>query len=366
MIFYYICNMRILTVISRLEMGGAQKLIEYMLPYMKEGNEVEIVAFQKDGSDIEERIERMGVKIHYLNEGIRSLRVPFKLRKYLKWADVVHVHLFPASYFAVIGNIGINKPIIFTEHNTHNKRRNHKWLKPIEKSIYKRLRHTVCICNEASTTLNQWLDQGIAEKTSVIDNGILLEPYQEAKPKKSEEIFGRSGIPVIMISRFSLAKDQATVVKALEYIENPDVFIVFAGDGETRAEIEELAKNLKVEDKVLFLGNRSDIPDLIKSSYIGLQSSHWEGFPLTAIEIMAGGLPLIGSRVKGLKDVVENSGLLFEEGDAKGLAYQINKLIKDPSLYDSYKAKSLNDARKYSIEETSRKYLELFKKIAFS
>lgn len=352
--------MKILEIIPKLEMGGAQKLIEYMLPYLKKGNDVEIVAFQKDGSDIEKNIEAMGIPVHYLNVGVRSPKATFRLRKFLKWADVAHVHLFPANYYTVLANIGVNVPIIFTEHNTHNKRRNHKWLKPVERFFYKKINHTVCICQEASKTLNIWLDKSIEKKTSVIDNGVRLEPYMEASSQKSSDIFQREGIPVIMVSRFSEAKDQSTVIRAVEYINHPEVFIVFVGDGPTRKENESLVKELQLEDRVKFLGNRSDIPSLIKSSFIGVQSSHWEGFPLTAIEIMACGLPLIGSNVKGLKDVVKGTGLLFEEGDAKGLADHINSLLTDSNLYEKYKTMSLKRAQDYSVEKTTNKYLELF------
>lgn len=119
-----------------------------------------------------------------------------------------------------------------------------------------------------------------------------------------------------MVARFAPSKDQATIIRALLLLDK-DVRVRFVGDGETRPECERLAKELGVEDRVDFMGMQSKIPQLIAESYIGIQSSNWEGFGLTAVEMMACGKPVIATNVDGLKQVVEGTGLLFPVGDEK-------------------------------------------------
>lgn len=352
--------MKILEVIPSLEIGGAQRLIEYIVPYLQIDNEVEIVVFHKTGSEIEKNIAKSGIPIHSLDVGAHSPRAIKKLRSYLKEADVVHAHLFPTHYYLILANQGINKPIIFTEHNTHNKRRNHKWIKPIEKRVYRNLNSVVGISEKACEELNNWLDLCVKDKITLIENGINLPLYQQTDSTLPKFIFGKEGLPVIMVSRFSKAKDQDTVVKALPHIKDPSVFMVFVGDGERRVVVEKLAEDLGMKDRVLFLGNQNNIPELLKSSYIGVQSSYWEGLPLTALEIMASELPLVASKAEGLYQIAEGAGLLFEIGDAKQLAQYINQLLDNKQLYNEMKQKSKEKASQYSAELTAQRYLKLF------
>ena len=126
---------------------------------------------------------------------------------------------------------------------------------------------------------------------------------------------------------------------------------------------QELVNELNLSDKIHFLGVRNDIPQLIKSSYIGIQSSNWEGFGLTAVELMAGGIPVVASNVEGLKQVVGGAGLLFERGNNKQLATIVNKLLSNQILYDDVKLKCMERSRKYDVITMVNKYLMVYKSL---
>ncbi|MCH5238621.1 MAG: glycosyltransferase [Muribaculaceae bacterium] len=356
--------MKILEVIPSLETGGAQKLIEYFVPYLMMGNEVAILVFKKSGSEIEKRIEGMGITIHSMEIGLRSPFAIKKMRPYIQWADVVHAHLFPSHYYLVIANQGIGKPIVFTEHSTHNKRREKKYFKIFEKFVYRHLNKVACISVATKENLLNWLDETQESyKFEIIINGVDLATFQNLSRSKPESLFGKRGKAIIMVSRFTPSKDHATAVRALKFIPSPDVFLVFVGEGETLTEIKNIVKQEKVENRVIFLGNRSDIPILLKSSFIGLQSSNWEGFGLTVIEEMAAGLPVIVSNVVGVKDIVDGAGLLFEKGNHLDLASQINYLIKNKDFYEQVKERCIKRADEYSIKKTADRYLEIFNQL---
>lgn len=347
--------MKVLHVISTLETGGAQKFVGELLPLLNKKPDIDIklLTFKSSGSDIEKNLKESGVEIVSLETPIHSLSLVSKLKPFLREADLVHAHLFPTNYFVAIANIGINKPLFFTEHSTHNRRRDHKWLRPIEKYIYNRYRKIVCISYATKTSLDKWLHYKPSnQKSIVIENGVDLSRFNRDIKVDSQKIFGRKGIPILMISRFTASKDHPTLLRAIKEIVNPEVFAVLVGDGELRPEIEKLARDLGIEDRVLFLGTRSDIPEIISAAKIGVQSSNWEGFGLTAVEMMAGGLPVIASNVEGLKQVVEGAGILFEKGDFKHLSELIKQLINNSELNSEIKQLQLNRVNAYKIERT--------------
>ena len=309
-------------------------------------------------------MEYEGISIFTLDESARSLKAIYKMIPYIKDSDITHVHLFPANYFAAISKAIARKPLVFTEHSTHNKRRDKKYLQSLEKWVYSRYDGISCISDSTYDKLSEWIGQSVLKHRGVIiENGIDLSLYNDSEPRDVKEIFGRDGLPILMISRFAPSKDHATVIRALKHIDNQRVFVAFAGDGETLEDIRLLAKETGVANKVVFLGKRNDIPLLIRNSFIGVQSSHWEGFGLTAIEMMAGGLPVIASKVDGLEHVVGDAALLFRKGDEMELLSHINRLIESKDLREKMVSRGKEKALEYSIESTAKKYNNLYQRI---
>lgn len=358
--------MRVLHIINSLEAGGAQKLLADMLPLISReaDTNVSIAVFRTTNSDNERILSEAGINIINIDAPALSLKSFMRLLTVIKKADIVHVHLFAANYMTAIANIFAGKPLIFTEHSTHNKRRNHKWLRPIEKFIYSRFHSIACISDQTAETLLHWIGHKIGDKRiTVIPNGINLTKYQNAMQKSPEEMFGKPGIPLLMVSRFVESKDQPTVIRALKHIDNPDTFLVFVGDGPLKGRCEQIANESGLRDRIIFLGTRNDVPEIIKASKIGIQSSNWEGFGLTAVEMMAGGIPVIASDVDGLKQVVEDAGLSFRKGDSKDLADKIGRIVSDQAMYQRLSCEGIQKSQTYSIYFTAEKYVALYRSL---
>ena len=143
----------------------------------------------------------------------------------------------------------------------------------------------------------------------------------------------------------------------------PDAHLVLVGDGPLRKEMELLASKLAIDNRVHFLGRRNDVHELIKMADIYVQSSHWEGFGIAVVEAMAGGLPVIASKVPGLCDVVGNSGILFEPRNSKQLARYIKAVIDNKELYNSLSINSSARAEQFNIEVTAKKYIDLYRSL---
>ena len=225
-------------------------------------------------------------------------------------------------------------------------------LRYLDRFIYSDLEAIICITQATLDNLISWLPETNA-KTYVIENGIDYKAFLEAQ---SGELHYNRPI-LISVARFSEQKDQDTVIRALKTIDSGTLVLV--GDGERKSKLRSLVEECGLENRVVFLGNRSDIPELLKASDIFIQSSHWEGFGLSTAEAMAAGLPVIASRLPGLKDVVGDAGILFTPGDEGDLASAIIGL-NDSEKRLRMGALASARASRFDIEYTVRRYNALY------
>ncbi|MHB9293774.1 putative D-inositol-3-phosphate glycosyltransferase [Hollandina sp. SP2] len=353
--------MKILHVIGDLNTGGAQKLLTELLPcqYIL-GNDVTLLIIGTYNEYYISIMKNQNINVITANkQNIYSIGCLFFLYKNTNNYDIIHIHLFPALYYgAVLKTVKSNLNLCYTEHNTHNKRREHPYLRYLERFVYSKYFKVACISDETKEHLLQWLygstnvPHRITKKFHVIYNGIKLEAFSNSS---SNHLSDSDEKIIMMISRFSKQKDHGTLIKAFADLSSKikTIRLVLIGDGETKQEMEELVAKLNISNFVVFMGNRNDIPELIKSAYIGVQSSKWEGFGLTALEFMASGKPVIASNVPGLASLVKESGLLFSSGNVKNLSDHIFHLLYDEKLYHNLVEKGLNQAKMYSIKSVT-------------
>lgn len=347
--------MKILHIISSLEVGGAQKLLSDLLPLLAQKHEVTLLINNDIDNAFTARVKAAGVTIVESHLPVYSWKNIFFIRKMLSSYDIVHVHLFPIVYWAAFASLFKRTALVYTEHSTSNKRRGKWYLRPIEQFVYSRYKCIISISRQTQEALTTWLKAADDDKRFVtINNGIDLTAY-------GGERLRRTIRTVIQVSRFEASKDQDTVIRAMTLL-SPDMQLLLVGDGSRLEECKTLATALGVSERVHFLGARSDIPALLQQADIAVQSSHWEGFGLTAIEAMASGLPVIAADVDGLKQVVGSYGLLFAQGDAYMLAQQVKRLITAPSLYQELSEKSVQRASQYDIRTMAAEYVKVYEK----
>jgi glycosyltransferase involved in cell wall biosynthesis len=136
----------------------------------------------------------------------------------------------------------------------------------------------------------------------------------------------------IMVARFSEQKDQATLLKALSEVENLQLDLV--GSGPLLAPCHELAISLGLEPRVAFLGDRNDVPQLLRAADAFVLSTHYEGLPISILEAMRAALPVVASDVGGNSEEIEHlrTGLLVPRGDVSALAAALRELAASPAL----------------------------------
>lgn len=355
--------MKVLQVINSLGIGGAEVLLKDLVPILqKRGIEVDLAILNSTGSYLEYELKKMGIS--FLPSARSSLYSPCHvswLSRHLQYYNIVHSHLFPSQLWVAMASRLSNAKtkLITTEHSTYNRRRK-SWFRPLDKFMYNSYQSIACISSATASALINWIPD-ITEKVTIVPNGINLERFRTARAASRNEIIQDINCTVILsIGRLQPQKDHATTLRAIAKV--PEAQLVLVGDGEMRKHLERLASDLGIANRVHFLGNRQDIPELIKMSDIFVQSSYWEGFGIAALESMAGGLPVIASNVPGLNNIIEGAGLLFPPGDSDALAKAISLLISSPELRNKLSKAGLEKASFFSIEHTADLYIDLYQR----
>jgi glycosyltransferase involved in cell wall biosynthesis len=358
--------MKLLLVINSLGTGGAEKLLVETIPKYKEKNiEVEILLLNgEEHLFYKELQDGHSCPIHSLSKGtVYNPMLLFKIIPFIKKFDIVHVHLFPAFYWVAIAKLFTRSQtkLIFTEHNTTNRRRT-LLFKPIERYIYGKYIKIITISKEVQSSLVAHL-KFPSDRFVRIENGVNLAKI-EAAEKISTPFFDnpKTDKILIQVSRFYDQKDQKTLVKALKYLPS-SIKLLLVGDGKNKQDVQLITKKLSLNSRVKFLGERSDVPSLLKTADIIVLSSKFEGLSLSSIEGMAAGKPFIGSNVPGLTDIVKGAGILFPLGDEKVLAKEILALLENKEQYSVVAKKCKMRAAQYDIHLMLEKHITLYRKL---
>jgi len=356
--------MRVLHVINGLGSGGAERLLTWLLPgLVTKSVTPEVFALSKESPFFLGDLEKAGIKVRFSK--IRKLYSPLQIiaiRKVIveNKYDLVHVHLFPAQLWCSIAISRTRIPLVTTEHNTSNRRRNKVLFKPIDSYMYSKIEKVICISRGTRQNLCKWVPR-ICNKTTVIYNGIDVQRFSEAIPYERDRLIPDLAMGdkvILMVSRFSPQKDQDTLVRALALL--PEQFhVVFVGDGDRKKNVEYLTNSLHLSKRVHFLGNRDDVPRIMKTADVLVQSSHWEGFGLTVVEAMATGLPVIASDVSGVTEIVNGYGSVFQPGNHVELAGGISECLQNKTSCKTLS--QINKAvEKFTLEHMVENYLQIY------
>jgi glycosyltransferase involved in cell wall biosynthesis len=138
---------------------------------------------------------------------------------------------------------------------------------------------------------------------------------------------------IAVVARFAHQKNHPLLIDALADVST-SYRLVLVGDGPTRASVEAAVAAKGLQQKVVFLGNREDVEQILAESDIFVLPSRWEGFPLTVLEAMRAGLPVVASDVGGVAEAVIDgyTGYLFAPNDGQALRTRIDKLLRDEVL----------------------------------
>jgi glycosyltransferase involved in cell wall biosynthesis len=173
------------------------------------------------------------------------------------------------------------------------------------------------------------------------------------------------GTKILMVSAFRPQKDQLSLVRAMQYL--PESYSLFLAGGAKlpkhrllMEQCRDTAASLGIENRVAFLGIRRDVPELMAAADIIVLSTHHEGKPISLIEAMASGRPVLASDVAGVREFAPSREALFPEGDSQLIADKIAFLAKNPDISRLIGKRGIDTARKYDIALTADAYRQLY------
>ncbi len=159
---------------------------------------------------------------------------------------------------------------------------------------------------------------------------------------------------ILMIAEVNKNKNHKQIIEAVKILKNRniDVKVVCAGDGVLLESIKEEVKKANLENNILMLGFRTDIDELIASCDVGVLMSYREGLPKNIMELMAGKKPVIGTNIRGIRDLVVDgcNGFLVKVGDYEDTARKIEVLKNDRYKLEEFSENAYEFIKDYDIE----------------
>lgn len=332
--------MQVALVITRGdEFGGAQLHLSYIAQYLvNKGHHVEVIAgttgvftdhLRQKGITVS-RLARLSRSVNLINDllAIRALIKVLDRRGF----DLIAAHSSKAGLVAALSARWTKTPIVFTAHSwpfLQGQSTLANWSYRVFSYLTCSLANQViCVCRHDLMVVrdSRFINEG---KFSVIHNGIPDLPGAQRSlcPTRTQNICN-----LVMVARLAYPKNHTLLLKMMSHLRNTRLTLV--GDGPDRSALEALCRDLKISDRVDFVGESTTPEVFIASADIMLLVTRSEGFPLCILEGMRAGKPIIASAVGGIPEAIENGnqGYLINPNDPGDLTYKVQSLVTDVDL----------------------------------
>ncbi len=330
-------NINVVHLVENLVVGGLENVLATIVLNLNTEKYNVSVWCLKEGGFLADKLLKRGVEVKVLN--LPSSKNPagiYQLYKLLKdnKVNIIHTHAYSAGTIGRISAFFAGVPVIIS-HNHSVYSYYNKYYHFVERFLSLLTDKIICVSDIVKKFTNK--TQGIdTEKLITIHNGI--ENVSPVPEKISTSIKNGLGIPpdhtvICTITHMLKHKGVIYLIKSasilLEHRKN--VTFLLVGEGSLKDELKKLCVNLKIEKNVIFAGERSDIPEILSLSDIFVLPSLREGLPLTILEAMAYGKPVIATNVGGVPEVVKDrvSGILVSPKDPEALYNAMNELLSD-------------------------------------
>ncbi|MBR2311931.1 MAG: glycosyltransferase [Clostridia bacterium] len=351
--------MKIIQIIPSFELAGAEIMCENLIYALTNlGHQVIAVSMYDYRTAITERLESRKVKIHYLGKkpGL-DLSMFKKINKILKEEapDVVHTHLYVTKYIFPVAK-KLNIKVVHTFH-TVAKEENTKLTRILNKIYFwDRSAVPVALSEKVQSTIIE--EYGFKNSfIPVIFNGIDLENCQIKKDYSYNENF-----KILHIGRFQDVKNHRDLVKAFSIFnqKHPNSQLYLIGDGELRHEIENLTDQIGIKSAVTFFGLQSDVHKYISDMDVFALPSKYEGVPMTLIEAMGTGMPIVATAVGGVPDMLDENSAQLVPVDTVAIADAFEKYYFNYELRKLHGENALKLAERFSSVTMAKRYVEIY------
>lgn len=361
----------VLFVLPTLGTGGSERVV-FNLCLNAAPQYVPIVAAFRDGA-LHKEMAAAGITCHVLNRRggfdwslilkLLHLMVKYRIR-------LVNSHHFVSLFYSFWAARFLRVPLVHTEHS--------KWemeaLSPRWKRCFRFLLRNIQKVNAVSAAAFDHLQKVYAigdGKAALTPNGIDVDLFKAgANASSMRASLGLKPDDVVIgtVGNLRVEKNQALLIRAIALLKEWALpyKAVIVGDGPCRKELEELSSSLGVTNEVIFLGTRTDAPALYPVFDIYCLSSRFEGMPLTLLEAMSALVPVIGTNVLGIAEVIchNHNGLLVPDNEVAHLAAAIAVMQTDPEMKRRTTENGYRYVRdNYLLQTSVNRYKDLFRQL---
>lgn len=362
---------KIAYVITDLSYGGAQTMLLQLIKELdKTKFDVSVFVREKRlGTGIEEALDEMNVNCVYLNisdasfkgsKFIHKLKSQHTMNKALGEykPDIVHAHL--ESSYSLLYCLLHQKHCIFTIHSFPDRIFTKQFVAIQRVLNLKKQTTLVGVAECVSKRAKDILGEHFSKTITTIYNPIQTKNYFKEK-------IAHSRITFVNVARMNPIKNQMLLLQAFSLArkECDNIYLKIVGDGELWQLLHDETAKLGLEDFVEFLGNRNDIPNILSTADVFILTSDSECCPMTVLEAMASGLPIISTDVGGVRELVCDSGILLPAKNKTAMAKAIVDLSRDKSKQDEMGRKARMIVQKFESSMIAKDYSSLYNSIFF-
>ncbi len=354
--------------------AGAEVQLLTLCKSLHRMNDVSVSVILLNHGTLEKKLREQDIPVTILDETRLN---GFQITKYLYWTlkknrpDIVHTHRQKENILGSLAAKMTGTPSLRTAHGASEHAIG--WLR-LHKSLFYLLDwFTGCFIQTAIIAVSEELKTALAnkypkKKLKVIENGVDLEALTPFYKSPEKKIKLKGPYKIGLVGRLVQVKRVDLFIRTAKYLRkyHPEILAHFHiyGDGPLRTELENLATMLKIEDIVHFEGHCDDIHQQIASLDVLLITSDHEGLPMTLLEAMALGTPVIAHSIGGITKACDNGKacLLSKNNAVQLFAEKLLQLLSDPNIYSSKNKHALNYIKNnYSAFLNADKYQDFYK-----
>lgn len=278
--------------------------------------------------------------------------------------DILHPHGYKADTYTYLANWPRRVPMVATVHNWPSRLPTMRLYGALDRFVLRRFDRVAVVSDGVTDLLRRW---GVAtRKLRTIRNAVDVERYRTAYPTLRSDIVEGYQPVVGFVGRLVPSKGGEALLRAAQKVLTlcPSAGFVFVGDGPSRQEWEALARDLGINERVRFLGSRTDMPGVYASLDMVVLPSRVESMPMCVLEAMAAGKPVIATSVGAVPQLITSgrTGLLVQTDDVEALASAISRLVMDRHFAVTLGNQAYERAvQQFSADAMANEYLELYR-----
>jgi glycosyltransferase involved in cell wall biosynthesis len=356
----------------------------------KRGHEVRVFAATSLGKNEVNDLSQYGFELEkipsipalvYPGERL-SVPVGWSFRKLRKFKpDVIHTHTpFSVGWEAVLGAKILNIPLVGEHHTFYDDYLEHvkldyEWTRKLSwKMTAGYYNKCDVVISPTKKLADSLIEAGLKKPTEIISNSVntdFFRPLSQKERDETRERYGIKGPSLVYMGRISYEKNIAQVIRSfsvlLERKSMEEVRLMLVGDGPERGKLEKLIREKKLEKKIIWTGalRGDELRKAIGCNDIFITASKSENMPLSVLEAMACGLPVVAVGERGLIEIVENgkNGYLSSSDSSKELADKITDILSDRDKKIQFGVFSRELSQKYSQERVMLSFEECYERL---